>query len=121
VLSEVISKAPLGPGVMSHDIRWLEIVRWSVFAMINGEELGLSSTTIDRAAESNDPDVLRFVGKTGSFGEMLGLDAGWARTIIKQVGNSAESFDRNLKPLGIERGLNRLWKDGGILYAPTLR
>jgi general L-amino acid transport system substrate-binding protein len=121
VLSELISKAPFGPGVMPHDVRWMEIVRWSVFAMIDAEELGLSSTTIDRALASDDPDVQRFVGKTGGFGAMLGVEADWAYQIVKQVGNYAESFDRNIKPLGIERGVNRLWKDGGVLYVPALR
>jgi general L-amino acid transport system substrate-binding protein len=121
VLREVISKAPYGPGVMPNDLRWMEIVRWSVFAMIDAEELGLSSTTIDQAFTSPDPNVLRFVGKSGGFGAMLGLDADWAFKIVKQVGNYAESFDRNIKPLGIERGLNRLWKDGGVLYVPDLR
>ena len=121
VLPEVISKAPFGPGVMPNDVRWIKIVRWSVFAMIDAEELGLSSTTIDRALASDDPDVQRFVGKTGGYGEMLGVDADWAFRIVKQVGNFGESFDRNIKPLGIERGANRLWKDGGLLYVPSLR
>jgi general L-amino acid transport system substrate-binding protein len=121
VLPEVISKAPYGPGVMPNDLRWMEIVRWSVFAMIDAEELGLSSQTIDQALASNDPNLQRFVGKTGGFGAMLGVDADWAFQIIKQVGNYGESFDRNLKPLGIPRGINRLWKDGGILYVPDLR
>jgi general L-amino acid transport system substrate-binding protein len=121
VLPEVVSKAPYGPGVMPNDLRWMEIVRWSVFAMIDAEELGLSSKTIDRALASNDPNVQRFVGKSGGFGAMLGVDPDWAYKIVKQVGNYGESFDRNLKPLGIERGLNRLWKDGGILYVPDLR
>lgn len=121
VLSEVISKAPFGPGVMANDVRWMEIVRWSVYAMIDAEELGLSSGTIDQALASDDPDVQHFVGSAGGFGEMLGLDAGWAVRIVKQVGNYAESYDRNIKPLGIERGLNRLWTDGGVLYVPALR
>jgi general L-amino acid transport system substrate-binding protein len=121
VLADVISKAPFGPGVMPNDVRWMEIVRWSVFAMIDAEELGLSSGTVDQAFASDDPNVLRFVGRTGGFGGMLGLDAHWAFRIVKQVGNYEESFDRNIKPLGIERGLNRLWKDGGILYVPDLR
>jgi general L-amino acid transport system substrate-binding protein len=106
---------------MANDIRWLEIVRWSVFAMIDAEELGLSSTTIDGALSSNDPNVQRFVGRTGGFGPMLGLDTDWAFNIVKQVGNYAESFDRNIEPLGVERGLNRLWKDGGIFYVPDFR
>lgn len=122
VLSEVISKAPYGPGVMADDIRWMEIVRWSLNAMIDAEELGLTSQTIARArATSDDPDVQSFVGVTGSFGSMLGLDSDWAYNIVTQVGNYAESFDRNIKPLGIDRGLNRLWKDGGVLYVPDLR
>ena len=115
VLSEVISKAPLGPAVMPDDPRWIEIVRWSVYALINAEELGLGSKTIDGALDSDDPDVRRFVGKTDGFGAMLGLDDQWAFRIVKQVGNYAESVDRNLAPLGIERGVNRLWKDGGVL------
>jgi general L-amino acid transport system substrate-binding protein len=121
VLSEVISKAPYGPGVMANDLRWMEIVRWSVFAMIDAEELGVSSTTIEAARTSTDPNLQRFVGRTGGFGAMLGLDADWAFNIVKQVGNYAESFDRNIQPLGIDRGLNRLWRDGGIVYVPDLR
>ena len=121
ILPDVISKAPYGPGVMPNDLRWAEIVRWSVYALIDAEELGLSSTTIDGALSSSDPNVQRFVGKAGGFGSMLGIDADWAFRIVKQVGNYAESFDRNLKPMGVERGINRLWKDGGILYAPDLR
>jgi general L-amino acid transport system substrate-binding protein len=120
VLPEVISKSPFGPGVMPNDLRWMEVVRWSVYAMIDAEELGLSSKTIDSALSSDDPSVERFVGRTGGYGAMLGLDADWAFRIVKQVGNYAESFDRNVRPLGIERGLNRLWKDGGVLYVPDL-
>ena len=106
---------------MPNDPRWIEIVRWSVYAMVNAEELGLTSTTIERALESDDPDVRRFVGKSDGFGQMLGLDAAWAYRIVKQVGNYAESVERNIKPLGIERGVNRLWKDGGVMYVPPLR
>jgi len=121
VLPEVISKAPYGPGVMPNDLRWMEIVRWSVYAMIDAEELGLSSKTIDQALTSDDPNLQRFVGKSGGFGAMLGVPPDWAFQIVKQVGNYGESYDRNIKPLGIERGINRLWKDGGILYVPDLR
>lgn len=121
IMSQMISKAPYGPGVMPNDIRWMEIVRWAVFAMVDAEELGLASTTIDQALASSDPDVQRFIGRRDDFGAMLGLDADWAVRIVKQVGNYAESFDRNLKPLGIERGINRLWRDGGALYVPALR
>jgi general L-amino acid transport system substrate-binding protein len=121
VLQDVISKAPYSPAVMPNDVRWLEIVRWSVYAMIDAEELRLSSATVDGSAASADPNVQRFLGQSGGFGPMLGLDAQWAYRIVKQVGNYAESFERNIAPLGIERGLNRLWTDGGILYAPDLR
>jgi general L-amino acid transport system substrate-binding protein len=121
VLGELISKAPYGPGVMPNDIRWMEIVRWSLYAMINAEELGLTSANIDSASASDDPNVQRFVGKTGGFGEMIGLNADWAYQIVKQVGNYGESAERNIKPLGIERGLNRVWKDGGMLYVPAMR
>jgi len=121
VLPEVISKSPFGPGVMPDDRRWSRVVRWSVFAMIDAEELGLTSTTIEAARASEDPDVQRFVGASGGFGAMLGLDADWAFKIVKQVGNFGESFDRHIKPLGIQRGLNRLWKDGGLFYVPALR
>ena len=121
VLADVISKASYGPGVMNNDTRWVEIVRWAVFAMIDAEELGLSSANVDQPSVDDDQDVERFLGRTDGFGPMLGLDADWAQRIVKQVGNYEESFNRNLKPLGIERGLNRLWKNGGILYAPALR
>jgi general L-amino acid transport system substrate-binding protein len=121
VLSEIISKGPLGPGVMSNDLRWIEIVRWSVNALIIAEELGLSSKTIDRSLDSDDPDVRRFVGQTDGFGAMLGLDAQWAFRIVKEVGSYAESVERHLAPLGVDRGINRLWRDGGVLYVPALR
>ncbi|MGE5814355.1 MAG: amino acid ABC transporter substrate-binding protein [Acidobacteriota bacterium] len=120
VLPQVISKSPFGPAVTADDVRWIKIVRWSVFAMIDAEELGLSSSTIDRAFTSDDPNVQRFVGTSGGYGQMLGLEADWAAKIVKQVGNFGESFDRNLRPLGIDRGANRLWKDGGLLYVPDL-
>lgn len=121
ILPQTISKAPLGPAVMSADMRWIEIVRWSVYAMIDAEDLGLTSATIDAALTSKDPAVRRFVGESDDFGPMLGLDRRWAFTIVKQVGNVRESFERNLAPLGVERGMNRLWKDGGIVYVPDIR
>ena len=93
----------------------VRFTRWST------PKLGLTSTTIDRALESDDPDVRRFVGASDGFGPMLGLDAAWAYRIVKQVGNYAESVERNITPLGIERGVNRLWKDGGVMCVPPLR
>ena len=121
ILPEVISKEPLGPAVRHGDDRWFDIVKWSLFAMIEAEEMGLSSKTIDQALASKDPAVQRFVGATGDMGKMLGLDNRWAFNIVKQVGNYGESFEANLVPLGFERGLNQLWTKGGILYAPPIR
>jgi general L-amino acid transport system substrate-binding protein len=103
------------------DDRWFDVVKWSLFAMIEAEEMGLSSKTIDQALASKDPAVQRFVGASGDIGKMLGLDNRWALNIIKHVGNYGESFEANLKPLGFERGLNALWKDGGLMYAPPIR
>ncbi len=121
ILPEVISKEPLGPAVRQGDDQWFDTVKWSLFAMIDGEELGLTSKNIDRQAKSANPVVQRFVGATGEFGKMLGVDKRWAYNIIKQVGNYGESFERNLTPLGVDRGVNKLWKEGGLMYAPPLR
>jgi len=121
ILPEVISKEPLGPAVRHGDDRWFDVVKWSLFATIEAEELGLSSKTVDQALGSKDPAVQRFVGATGDVGKMLGLDNRWAYHIVKQVGNYGESFEANLKPLGFERGINALWSKGGILYAPPIR
>ena len=121
ILPEVISKEPLGPAVRHGDDRWFDIVKWSLFAMIEAEELGLSSKNIEQQAGSANPSVQRFVGATGDIGKMLGLDNRWAVNIVRQVGNYAESFDANLTPLGFERGLNRLWTQGGLMYAPPVR
>ena len=121
ILPEVISKEPLGPLVRHGDDRWFDVVKWSLFAMIEAEEMGLTSKNIDQALSSKDPSVQRFVGASGDLGRMLGLDNRWAFNIVKQVGNYGESFDANLKPLGFERGLNALWKNGGLMYAPPIR
>ncbi len=121
ILPEVISKEPLGPVVRHGDDRWFDIVKWTLFATIEAEEMGLTSKNIDQQAGSKDPSVQRFVGATGDVGKMLGLDNRWALNIVKQVGNYGESFEANLKPLGFERGLNQLWNKGGILYAPPIR
>ena len=121
ILPEIISKEPLGPAVRHGDDRWFDVVKWSMFAMVEAEEMGLSTKTIDKEAASTNPNIQRFVGATGDIGKMLGLDNKWAFNIVKQVGNYAESFDNNLKPLGFERGLNRLWNQGGLMYAPPIR
>ena len=121
ILPDVISKEPLGPAVRHGDDRWFDIVKWSLFAMIEAEELGLTSKNIDEQAKSSNPSIQRFVGATGDFGKMLGIDNRWALQIIKQVGNYGESFDANLTPLGFERGINKLWNQGGLMYAPPIR
>src|SRR5687768_9826536 len=121
ILPEIISKEPLGPAVRHGDDRWFDVVKWSMFAMVEAEELGLSTKTIDKEASSTNPNIQRFVGATGDIGKMLGIDNKWAYNIIKQVGNYGESFDANLKPLGFERGLNQLWNKGGLMYAPPIR
>jgi general L-amino acid transport system substrate-binding protein len=121
ILPEIISKEPLGPAVRHGDDRWFDVVKWSMFAMLEAEELGLSTKTIDKEAASVNPSIQRFVGATGDIGKMLSIDNKWALNIVKQVGNYGESFDANLKPLGFERGLNRLWNQGGLMYAPPIR
>ena len=121
ILPELISKEPLGPAVRHGDDRWFDIVKWSLYAMIEAEELGLTSKNIEQHAKEGNPAIQRFAGATGDLGKLLGIDNRWALQIVKQVGNYAESFDANLKPLGFERGLNRLWNQGGLLYAPPIR
>jgi general L-amino acid transport system substrate-binding protein len=124
ILPDVISKEPLGPVVRNNDLQWISVVRWVYFVMINAEELGVSSQTIDQALRSQKPEVKRLVGTTGDFGEEIGLTNAWAANIIRTVGNYGEVFERNLgakTPLAIPRGLNQLWNEGGIQYAPPIR
>jgi general L-amino acid transport system substrate-binding protein len=121
ILPEVISKEPLGPVVRRGDDQWFDIVKWSLFAMINAEEMGLTSKNIDQYLSSKNPAIQRFVGTSGELGKMMGVDNRWAYNIVKEVGNYGESFERNLTPLGFKRGLNNLWTHGGILYAPPIR
>ena len=124
ILPDVISKEPLGPVVRDNDLQWIEIVKWVYFAMINAEELGVNSRNIDQALKSTKPEVMRLVGTTGNFGEQIGLTNSWAANIIRSVGNYGEVFERNLgskTQLAIPRGLNQLWNEGGIQYAPPIR
>jgi len=125
VLPEVISKEPLGPSVRQGDEDWIKIVRWSLNAMIEAEDLGLTSANIDEKKASADPAVKRFIGaEEGVGGQGLKLSNDWAYQIVKQVGNYGESFERNVgkdSPLKIARGLNALWSKGGIMYAPPIR
>lgn len=124
ILADVVSREPLGPVVRGDDVRWFNIVKWVNFALVNAEELGVTSANTAEALASNKPDVRRFVGREGAYGSRLGLDDAWALRAVKAVGNYAELYERNLgvrSRLGIPRGLNQLWSAGGILYAPPVR
>lgn len=121
LLPEIVTKEPLTPAVRSGDEQWANVVRWSFWAMVTAEELGLTSANIRDQATSTDPNVRRLTGKAGDLGKMLSLDPAWAMNVVAQVGNYGESFQRNLAPLGVERGYNRLWRDGGLMFAPPLR
>ena len=124
VLPEVISKEPLGPVVRHGDDQWFDIVKWTLFAMINAEELAITQNNVDEMANSPKPELKRIFGSDGNLGEQLGLTKDWVTRIIKAVGNYGESFDRNVgasSQLGIARGLNKLWNQGGIQYAPPIR
>ncbi|MBN9041932.1 MAG: amino acid ABC transporter substrate-bindnig protein [Rhizobiales bacterium 62-47] len=124
ILPDVISKEPLAPVVRQRDDEWMMIVKWTLYAMINAEELGVTSQNIDEALKSKKPDVMRLVGTEGTYGEELGLTKDWAARIIRHVGNYGEVYERNVgarSKLGIPRGLNQLWNAGGIQYAPPIR
>jgi len=124
ILPEVISKEPLGPAVRHGDSEWADVVRWSLYAMIAAEEYGVTAANVDAMLASDNPEVRRLLGVEGDMGAKLGLSADWAAAIVRQVGNYGESFARNVgvgTPLGLERGLNAQWRDGGLLYAPPVR
>jgi general L-amino acid transport system substrate-binding protein len=124
LLPEIISKEPLAPVVRHGDDQWFDIVNWTVMALIQAEEFGITSKNVDEMLKSNDPEIQRFLGVTPGLGKALGLDENWAYNIVKQVGNYGEIFERNVgvdTPLGLERGLNALWNNGGIMYAAPLR
>lgn len=124
VLPEVISKEPLGPVVRQGDDAWFNIVRWSLLAMIEAEFLGIDSGSVDQAKTGGGPAQKRLMGSEGDAGQKLGLSAEWAYNIVKQVGNYAQSFERNVgqgSPLKIARGLNAQWNEGGIMYSSPVR
>jgi general L-amino acid transport system substrate-binding protein len=121
LLPEVISKEPLGYMVRKGDDKWFDIVRWTYFAQLTAEELGVSSKTVDGDLASTKPDVRRLLGLEGDLGKAMGLDNKWAYNIIKQVGNYGEMWDRDIAVLGVPRGINNLWNKGGIQYAPPMR
>ena len=124
ILPDVISKEPLGPVVRQDDTQWFNIVKWINFALLDAEEMGVGSKTIDDAMKSQKPAVKRLVGTEGEFGKPLGLSNAWAANAIRAVGNYGEVFNRNVgvnTKLAIPRGLNDLWDNGGIQYAPPIR
>ena len=124
VLPEVISKEPLGPVVRHGDDDWFDIVKWTLFVMVDAEELGIDSKNVEEMKKSTNPDIKRMLGVEGDKGKDFGLANDWMAVVIKQVGNYGEIFDRNVgkgSPLQIERGLNALWTQGGLQYAPPVR
>jgi general L-amino acid transport system substrate-binding protein len=124
ILPDIISKEPLGPLVRKGDPQWFDIVRWTLFALIEAEELGVTRANVDQMLESQNPAVQRLLGRTGGHGRMMGLDDAWAYRIVKQLGNYGELFERNLgqqSPLKLPRGPNDLWTRGGLMYAMPIR
>jgi general L-amino acid transport system substrate-binding protein len=124
ILPEIISKEPLGPAVRHGDDQWFDIVKWVYFAMLDAEELNVTSKNVDDMVKSDNPEVKRLLGTEGNYGEQLGLTKDWIVRIVKLVGNYGEVFDRNVgqgSPLKINRGLNALWSKGGVQYAPPVR
>ena len=124
VLPEIISKEPLGPVVRQGDDQWFNLVKWTHFAMVNAEELGITSANAEEMKNSENPAIKRVLGTEGEFGAALGVGNDWAFNIVSQVGNYAEVFNRNVgpdTPLAISRGTNDLWSKGGLQYAPPIR
>ena len=125
ILDETISKEPLGPVVRHGDNQWKDIVTWALFVQVNAEEMGISSTNVDQIKSgTTDPGIKRLLGVEGDMGAQLGLPAEWAYNIIAKVGNYGEVFERNVgpsTPVGLPRGINKLWTDGGVMYAPPVR
>ncbi len=124
ILPEIISKEPLGPVVRQGDDQWFNVVKWVHFALLNSEELGVTQANVEEMKGSDSPNIKRLLGVEGTFGEGIGLSNDWVVNVIKGVGNYGEIFERNIgkdTPLGLARGLNALWTDGGIQYAPPVR
>ena len=124
ILPEIISKEPLGPLVRQGDEIWFKIARWTYYALLEAEELGVTQANVDEMLGSDNPAIKRLLGVEGDFGTALGLTKDWAYQIVKHIGNYAESYERHVgpnTPIGLARGLNALWSDGGIQYAPPIR
>jgi general L-amino acid transport system substrate-binding protein len=122
ILPEIISKEPLGPVVRHGDDQFLDVVKWTIFATIEAEEYGVTSANgSEMVTKSTNPGVKRLLGTTPGLGKALGLDEAWALNVIKAVGNYGEIWERNIPQLGLPRGVNKLWSQGGIMYAPPVR
>ncbi len=124
VLPEVISKEPLGPAVRQGDDQWYDVIKWTLFTLINAEELGVNSDNVADMQDAENPTIQRMLGSSGDMGEKLGLPADFGTRIIEHVGNYGEIYRRNVgsdSPLELERGMNALWTDGGLMYAPPIR
>jgi general L-amino acid transport system substrate-binding protein len=121
LLPEVISKEPLGVMVRKGDAKFFDLVRWSMFVGLIAEEHGLTQANVDQALGSNVPEIRRLLGLEGDMGRALGVDNRFGYNIIKQVGSYADMWDRNIVPVGIARGINNLWNNGGLHYAPPMR
>ena len=122
VLDVVLSKEPLGPLVADGDSQWSDVVEWVTYAMIEAEELGINSQNVDSFANTEDPTIARFLGQEGSLGTDMGLPNDFARRVVKHVGNYGEVYQRNIgEPFNLDRGLNALWTDGGLMYSPPFR
>lgn len=124
ILPDIISKEPLGPSVRQGDFPWFTVTKWVYYALLNAEELGVTSKNIDQMLNSASPEIKRLLGKEGDFGKGIGLENDWVVKIVKAVGNYGEIYDKHLgdgSPLKIARGLNRQWNQGGLQYAPPIR
>lgn len=122
ILPELISKEPLGPAVAQGDEQWIDIVRWTIFALLEAEEYGISSANVEQLAkDTTNPNIARILGKTPGMGKAIGLPEDWVVRAVKSVGNYGQMWDRHIKPLGLPRGLNNLWNKGGLMYAPPIR
>jgi general L-amino acid transport system substrate-binding protein len=124
ILPDIISKEPLTPAVRKGDPQWFDIMRWTIYALFLAEELGVTQANVDEMLQSPNPEIRRLLGEAGDTGPAMGLDRRWAYNAIKAVGNYGEIFERHLgpnSPIGLERGLNRLWNQGGLMYAPPMR
>ncbi len=124
ILPDIISKEPLGPVTRNDDDEWFDVVKWTVNALLNAEEMGISSANVDEMLTSDDPNIQRLLGVAPGMGESMKINEEWAYNAIKQVGNYSEIFERSVgtdTPLGFQRGVNALWTNGGLMYAPPIR